>query len=148
MQLNSRNVFSALRGVFCLALLVGALPQLQAADASGTWSWTMQRRGGTGGGGEERKITLALKVEGEKLTGKMTSPGRQGGDPRVTEITDGKVKGDEISFTIKREFNGNSMVTKYSGKVTGDTIKGKIAFERGGQTMERDWEAKREAAKK
>ena len=79
MQFNSRPLVSALRGAFCLALLAGLLPPLQAADASGTWSWTMGRRGGGTGEGEQRKITLTLKVEGEHLTGKMSSPGRQGG---------------------------------------------------------------------
>jgi hypothetical protein len=37
-----------------------------------------------------------------------------------------------------------SFVTKYQGKVDGDTIKGKTERERNGQTMSRDWEAKRE----
>lgn len=40
------------------------------------------------------------------------------------------------------------MVQKYSGKLTADAIKGKIAFERNGEAQSRDWEAKREAAKK
>lgn len=92
-------------------------------------------------------MTLKLKVDSEKLTGSLTSPGRQGGDPVKTEISDGKVKGDEISFSIMREFNGNKMTIKYSGKVTADTIKGKTESERNGQPQSRDWEAKREAVK-
>jgi len=126
----------------CSAVMLGVLPQLQAADPSGTWGWTTPGRQG----GEPRKSTLTLKAAGEKLTGKLKTPGRQGGDPRETEITDGKVKGDEISFTIKREFNGNTFVMKYSGKLAGDTIKGKIEFERNGEAQSRDWEAKREKA--
>ena len=35
------------------------------------------------------------------------------------------------------------MTTKYTGKVSGDTIKGKTERERDGQTQSRDWEAKR-----
>jgi hypothetical protein len=35
-------------------------------------------------------------------------------------------------------------VQKYSGKVEGDEIKGKIEFDRQGQTQSRDWVAKRE----
>ena len=61
-----------------------------------------------------------------------------------TDIGDGKIKGDEISFTVTREFNGNKMVAKYSGKLSGDSIKGKIETERNGQNQSRDWEAKRE----
>ena len=89
-------------------------------------------------------MTLKLKADGEKLTGTLSTPGRQGGQANDTEITDGKVKGDEISFTVTREFGGNKMSTKYSGKVSDDTIKGKTETERGGNTRSRDWEAKRE----
>jgi hypothetical protein len=87
-------------------------------------------------------------VDGEKLTGAVISPGRQGGDPTETAIADGKVKGNEISFTVTREFNNNKMVQKYSGKVDGDAIKGKIEFDRNGEAQSRDWEAKREVEKK
>ena len=37
--------------------------------------------------------------------------------PAKTEISEGKVKGDDISFCVVRELNGNKMTTKYSGKV-------------------------------
>jgi hypothetical protein len=92
-------------------------------------------------------MTLTLKAEGEKLTGTLTSPGRQGGDPVKTEIADGKVKADEVSFSVTREFNGTKMTSKYNGKVTADAIKGKTERERNGETTSSDWEAKREAAK-
>ncbi len=121
-----------------LALAVLAIgTAVQAADATGTWGWSRPGRNG----GPDQKMTLKLKVDGDKLTGTLTSPSRDGGTTD-TKIADGKVKGEEISFTITREFNGNKMVQKYSGKV-GDTIKGKIEFERNGETQSRDWEAKK-----
>jgi hypothetical protein len=139
---------TSLLGV-CAILALCALSQANAqdkkADASGTWSWTMQRGGG-GGGGEPRKTTLKLKVEGDKVTGTLSAPGR-GGQATDTAIESGKVSGDEISFTVTREFNGNKFVTKYSGKVSGDSIKGKIETERDGNARSRDWEAKREGGK-
>ena len=92
-------------------------------------------------------MTLKLKADGEKLTGTLSSPGRDG-QATETAIADGKVKGDEVSFTVTREFNNNKMVSKYSGKVSADTIKGKIESERNGQPQSRDWEAKREGEKK
>ena len=124
----------------CAFLALSAVSQAAAADASGTWTWSRPGRNG----GEAQKTTLTLKVDGEKLTGSVTSPGRQGAEPRKTEIADGKVKGDEISFSVTREFNGNKMTSKYSGKVSADTIKGKTEFDRNGETQSRDWEAKRE----
>ena len=116
-----------------------------AADPSGTWKWTMQGRGGGGGGGggTPRESTLTLAMKDGKLTGKLTTPGR-GGDPMSTEISNAAVKGDVVSFTVEREFNGNKFVTKYSGKLAGDTITGEAESPgRDGQTMKREWSAKR-----
>jgi hypothetical protein len=128
----------------CSILALGFVSSLQAADATGTWSWTQAARGG----GADTKITLKLKVEGEKLTGTITQPGRGGAAATDIAITDGKVKGDDISFSVTRDMGGNTMTTKYNGKVTADAIKGKV--ERpgrgGGDPTTTDWEAKREAA--
>jgi hypothetical protein len=116
---------------------------VQAADATGTWNWTRPGRNG----GPDMKMTLKLKTDGEKLTGNLISPSRDGGTTE-TAIAEGKVNGDDISFTVTREFNGNKMVSKYNGKVSADVIKGKVESERNGQTNSRDWEAKRAAEAK
>ena len=152
MQLKNSNFASLIKTGLCAIVALGLLSQAQAedkkADASGTWTWTAPSRGGGGGGGcGERKMTLKLKTEGDKVTGTLSAPGRDG-TPREAEIADGKIKGDEVSFTVTREFNGNKMTSKYSGKVSADSIKGKMEFERNGETQSRDWEAKREADKK
>ena len=88
-----------------------------------------------------------MKTEGDKLTGTLSAPGR-GGQAVDAAIADAKVKGDEISFTVTREFNNTKVTSKYNGKISGDTIKGKIETERNGQTNSRDWEAKRDTEKK
>ena len=125
-----------------LALLL--VSPLHVADANGSWSWTTPGRNG----GPDRKITLKLKVEGEKVTGKVSMPGREGAVIE-TDIEEGKIKGDDISFKVVREFNGNRRATSYTGKIAGDAIKGKSEFEnRDGEKMSRDWEAKRDAEKK
>jgi hypothetical protein len=142
-QSLSSLVKVGLCAVFALGFLSLAQAQEKKADPTGTWTWTRQGRNGS-----EQKMTLKLKAEGNKLTGKLTSPGRQGGEPVETEIKDGKVKDGEISFTITREFNGNSFSMKYNGKVSGDSITGKTEFERNGNSQSRDWEAKRSTEKK
>ncbi|MEY2409848.1 MAG: hypothetical protein QOF48_2518 [Verrucomicrobiota bacterium] len=135
-----------LPAIVCLAFtsvhVQNASAQDKKADPSGTWTWSTPGRNG----GEPRKSTLKLKAEGDKLTGSVSAPGRQGAAVD-TNIEDGKVKGDEISFAVTREFNGNKMTAKYSGKVSGDSIKGKIETDRNGQAQSRDWEAKREGKK-
>ena len=129
--------------VACAAFLLAPSASADDKKADGTWTWTVPGRNG----GPDRKNTLTLKTEGEKVTGKISSPGRDG-QSRDTDITDGKIKGDEISFKVTREFGGNTMTQKYNGKVSGDSIKGKVEFERDGQTQSRDWEAKRDNEKK
>lgn len=136
MQRIVTRPFRALAGL-ALAFLLNVA--VQAADPSGTWTWTVAGRNG----GQERTTTLKLKAEGEKLTGTISGRQNQSG----IEISDGKVSGDEVSFTVKREFNGNSFVQKYSGKVSGDSIKGKVMGKnRQGEETSRDWEAKRKAS--
>jgi len=98
-------------------------------------------------GGPDRKSTLKLKLEGEKVTGTLTAPAR-GGESSDVAISEGKLKGDEISFAVTREVQGNKITSKYTGKISGDSIKGKMAFERNGEAQSRDWEAKRETEKK
>ena len=132
-----------LSAVFALGLLAQIQAQDKKTDPTGTWSWTTPGRNG----GPERKMSLKLKVENDKLTGVLISPGRQG-TTNETKIEDAKLTADTISFTVTREFNGNKMTSKYNGKVTADTIKGKMEFERNGETNSRDWEAKRETEKK
>ena len=102
-------------------------------DPTGTWKWS-----GTTSNGQTRETTLKLKLDGDKLTGAMV-----GRNNNETKIDDAKYKDGEVSFSVTRERNGQKNTTKYKGKVSKDTIKGKIETERNGQTQSRDWEAKR-----
>src|SRR5262249_9503146 len=88
--------------------------------------------------GQTREQTLTLKLDGDKLTGTM--PGRNNAE---TKIEDGKYKDGEVTFKVTREFNGQKFTAKYTAKVSGDTLKGKIETERDGQTQTRELEAKR-----
>jgi hypothetical protein len=121
-------------------LLVGSLA-LMAADVSGKWTFEQPGRGGNPG----RPVTITLKADGSTLTGTMPAGGRGGaGDP--VAISDGKVDGNNVSFTVKREFNGNTMITKYEGTVNGDEMKLKITRTgQDGTPMTTDVVAKRSA---
>ncbi len=91
-------------------------------------------------------MTLTLTQDGEKLTGKLSSPGRDGGEARVTEIAEGSVKGADVTFSVTREYNGTKMISKYNGKLTADAITGKIeSKDRDGNDQSRDWSAKKAA---
>jgi hypothetical protein len=115
--------------------IVGLAALAQAADKpdpTGTWKWTVKV------GDQTREATLKLKLEGDKLTGAML-----GRDGKENPIQDATYKDAEVSFKVVRERNGTKMTSAYTGKVSGDTITGKIQFERGGTSQSRDWEAKR-----
>ena len=123
-------------------LLLGAMTQAKAddktTDPSGTYMWTMPGRNG----GADRTNTLVLKLDGDKLTGKLSAPGR-GGTVAETDIADGKVAGADISFAVVRSYNGNSFTNKYSGTLADGAIKGKVeSVNRNGDPQSRDWEAK------
>jgi hypothetical protein len=117
--------------------LLGTAQGQDAANPTGTWKWMQQGRGGAQG----REIVLKLKLEGDKVTGTMT-----GRENEEVAIKEGTFKDGTVTFKVTRTFNDNEFTQTYTGKLEGDTLKGKISFEIQGETRERDWEAKRDKA--
>ena len=76
-----------------------------------------------------------MSDDGDKLTGALMSENYK------KEIEDATFKDGDVSFTVPRL--GQKKSSKYTGKITGDTLKGKIEFERDGKPESRDWEATR-----
>jgi hypothetical protein len=103
---------------------------LFAADVNGKWTAEVPARNG-----EKRVQTFNLKADGDKLTGTVATP--MGERP----ITDGTVKGDEISFTVEMpgRNGGEARKMTYVGKVSGGEIKFTV---KGGQ-QDREITAKR-----
>ena len=136
--MTANKFVTALAGaILVMGVLVPARAQDKKVDPTGTYTWTMPGRNG----GPDRTNTLVLKLDGDKLTGKLTAPGR-GGQTTATEISDGKITGVDVSFCVVRTFNDNTVTNKYSGKFADGVIKGKLEFERNGEAQSRDWEAK------
>jgi opacity protein-like surface antigen len=101
-----------LRSVAVLAVCVAGLAlSAFAADVAGQWTATFDTRIG------EQHYTYTFKVDGEKLTGTAKN------DMGSTEIANGTIKGDDISFVENIDFNGTPLVITYTGKVSGDEIK-------------------------
>jgi hypothetical protein len=123
--MNKRSVFLSVCFVFV------ALSLAWAAGVDGKWTAQVPGRGG-----QTRETTFTFKAEGEKLTG--TVSGMQGDNP----ISDGKISGDEISFTVKVSFNGNDVILLYKGKVSGDEIK-MTRTRQGGDQPGQEFTAKR-----
>jgi hypothetical protein len=121
-----------------------------AADVTGKWVADVQGRNGN-----TQQMTFTLKADGGTLTGTVMGGGGGGGRKggggggvgtvarTPADISNGKIDGDKVSFEVKREFNGNSVVTKYEGTLSGDTLN--LKETRNGQNGEttRDIAAKR-----
>ena len=100
-----RVLFSSL---ITLAICAVAL----AADFNGTWTAAIDTQVGV------QNYTYTFKVTGEKLTGKTKS---QFGE---SEITEGVVKGDDITFVENLNYEGMPLKITYKGKISGtDEIK-------------------------
>jgi hypothetical protein len=126
--------------LFVVAMLCVLTFAVYAADVSGKWTWEQAGRGG----GAPTVTTLSLKVDGSNLTGTLSRPGRDGA-AMATEISDGKVDGNSISFSLKTNMGGNEMVTPYKGTLDGDSLT--LEFTRpgrgGGEPMPQKVVAKR-----
>lgn len=118
------------RMILVFALLFAVTAGALAADVTGKWTAQMPGREG-----QTREVTFNFKADGDKVTGTMS--GRQG---QEIAISDGKVSGDTLTFTVTMEFGGNTVKQNYTGKIAGDEIQ----FKReGGQGPAREFVAKR-----
>lgn len=99
------------RTVFLIALAALVVAPVLAADVSGTWIAEFETPIGT------LHYTYVLKVDGTSLTG--TAKWEQGS----SEISEGKVSGDEISFVENTSVEGMDLRISYKGKISGDEIK-------------------------
>jgi len=103
-MIKNRIVFSIL---FAVAVSIVAF----AADITGTWTASFDTQVGV------QNYTYTFKVEGNKLTGHMKS---QYSD---TDIQEGTITGDDISFVENLTFQGMELRIVYKGKISGDEIK-------------------------
>ncbi len=92
-----------------------------AADVAG--KWTAQAQGSD--------ITIIFKVAGTALTGTLENSQM----PGAVDIKDGKIDGDNVSFTIVRQMGETEMKIVWKGKIAGDEIKFKREAAGGGGAM-------------
>ena len=122
--------------LFVVTILLVASFSLLAADVTGKWVAEQPGRNG----GPPRQINL--RSEGRWRQADRHHDRRRGTRrraPTPIEITDGKVDGDKVSFTVKRETQNGPMETKYNGTVSGDELKLKFTM----MDQEREITAKR-----
>src|SRR5260370_7119843 len=114
-----------------LFLMVAPAVIAMAADVTGNWKATAEGPNGS------LERTFVFKVDGNKLTGETTSQmmGK-------STIMDGKVDGDNLSFTITVKFQDNEVKLTYKGKVSASGNEITLPSEGIGPTP-LEWHAKR-----
>ena len=123
-----KTIRATLRCTIALAAL--SLWVSFAADIDGKWTAQVQGRNGT------QTQILMLKASGNTLTGSI-----QGGRGGPVDITNGAIDGDNISFTVVREFRENKITQEYKGVISGGELK---LTETGGRRGPMDITYKRE----
>lgn len=116
-----------------MALCLAFAGVLAAADVAGKWTAQVPGRDGA-----TQETTFNFKVSGSTLTGTMVNPRGE------TAISDGKVDGDNLSFSVSLSFGGNDIKLLFKGKVTGSEIKFTRQRE-GGEGRVQEFTAKRAA---
>jgi len=118
----------------CFFLLAGLT---FAASIDG--KWVSERKMERDGNSVTIVQTFDLKADGGKLTGSiMMAFGDM--EPRKADLKDGKIDGNNFSFSATMEGPNGPVATMYKGTVEGDALKGTAARD-GGQ--ERPFEAKK-----
>ncbi|HZR17621.1 MAG TPA: alpha-L-arabinofuranosidase C-terminal domain-containing protein [Verrucomicrobiae bacterium] len=98
-----------------LITLALSVSSLCAADVTGIWKAQFDTQRGL------QKYTFALQQEGAKITGHATAEVND--TKRESELKEGKIEGDSVSFVEPLNIQGNDLRITYTGKISGDEIK-------------------------
>jgi hypothetical protein len=109
-----------------LTLAAKVIAADEPAKVAGTWEMSVEGPMGT------RIQTLAIQQDGSTIKG--TLKGQRGESP-----LEGSIRGNKISFTVKRETPNGTFTIEYTGTVDGDSMKGTLHSER----FDGEWSAKR-----
>jgi len=115
-----------------LALAAAQEAQSQEGDLTGTWeiSWETQR-GATTSTFTFTQTENAFTGVAQMMMGGRPGGGGGGGGTREVEITDGKIDGNNITFSMAMGMGERSMTFTFTGTVTGDTMEGTMSTARG-----------------
>ena len=101
--------------IILATITLGVSGSLNGANVTGKWKSEFDTRIG------HLKYTYQFKADEEKLTGKALR--EREGEETETEIKEGKLSGDDISFAELVKFQEQEIRIDYNGKVSGDEIR-------------------------
>jgi hypothetical protein len=123
-----KRTVTVMMGLALMLLVLGAIAQAQqAANVAGKWELTQPGRNGS------QTSTLTIEQKGSDLTGSI-----QGARGDATPLV-GKVSGNNVMFTVKRQGRNGEVTMEYKGMLEGGMLKGTVAT---GQN-DVEWSAKK-----
>ncbi len=124
------RIVLTIASLLALGLARPAVAAEEASPLAGTWMWTWKD-----GEGKMHKHVLDVESAAGKLTGRERFD-----DLESIKVDDLKLKGEEVSFTVKR----GTRRSEYRGKLVGTkTINGLVNVSIEGQPNEFQWTAER-----
>ncbi len=118
--------------VVLAAVVLCGLVGVFAADISGKWTAEFDSQVGL------QKYTFEFKADGAGFTGKASQ--NIGGADSESEIVEGKIDGDKVSFVENLDYSGMPLRIEYTGTLSGDEMQ--LTRDVGGQGGE-SFKAKR-----
>jgi hypothetical protein len=104
------RIQTSVKKLILLVLLAGG--SAFAADVDGKWSGNMSTPGG------DVPVGFTFQADGATLNGTTTGP-----DGMEVKISDGKLDGSNLSFSVKIDFGGMPVVLNYKGVLSAGQIK-------------------------
>jgi enterochelin esterase-like enzyme len=114
MEAKMQNKMSFVLSLVLVSIVAFSL-SASAADVAGVWKAEFQTQIGV------QKYIFTLTQDGARILGKALSD--IDGTKQETELTEGKLDGDTITFVELLNFQGSQLRISYTGKVAGDEIK-------------------------
>lgn len=101
-------------------------------DPSGSW----RREYDWNGARVKEVVRLSQTAEG-KIVGTLWY------NDEALEIKDAGLKGNELSFSVSGDYQGNAWTTRYTGTITGDEIQGTGVLQFGLESWDFEWKPQR-----
>jgi hypothetical protein len=98
--------------LFAMFMVLLVSTPASAATVDGKWTGSIDTPMGA------LPVSYDFKADGAMLTGTTGTP-----DGGSTQIKNGKIDGDKISFTVDLDFGGMAFTLSYTGLVSADQIK-------------------------
>ncbi len=98
-----------------LAVMIALPLSAFAADVTGTWKAEFETQRGL------QKYIFTLKQDGTKVTGKASVD--MGGEKRESDLKNGKIEGDSVTFVEPLNIPGNDLQVTFTGKISNGEIK-------------------------